>query len=428
MRHLLQFLSLSDPNVRFVVIGMVLLGASAGAVGCYSLLRKRALLGDAIAHAVLPGICIAFMLSGVKDTAVLLLGAMASGAAAIVAIDTITRKTRIKSDTATGLVLSIFFGVGILLMTVIQQSGNAAQSGLDKFLFGKAAAMTTTDVQLLAIVFALLFALIALFNRAFFIVSFDGQFARAMGMNTRLIENLLAFMTIIAVSVGIQAVGVVLMAALLITPALAARFLSNRVWAMLIWAAIIGAMAGLGGAYISYLAPAMPTGPWVVVVLAHITAFCWVVAPQNGLLARAWRQYVNRRLILEENVLKIFYQLGEEKGDFTTPRHINTLQQRRYIPQLKKGLRYLYAKKQLTKEKEGWALTEKGKINAQRVVRVHRLWEVYLSRFHHLAPDHVHENADALEHIISPELEEQLEYMLNYPEADPHNAPIPYHK
>lgn len=428
MPSLFSFLSLSDPNVRFVVVGMILLGASAGAVGCFTFLRKRALLGDAIAHAVLPGICIAFMLTGVKDISVLMLGAIVSGWIALWFIDFITSHTRIKSDTAMGLALSVFFGFGILLMTIIQKSGNASQSGLDKFLFGKAAAMTPSDVQLLAIVSCLLFVVIIIFLRAFFIYSFDAQFARAIGMPTRFIESLLAFITIIAIAVGIQAVGVVLMAALLIAPATAARYLSDKMWLMLIWAALIGSMAGIGGAYISYLAPAMPTGPWVVVVLSVITLISILFAPQKGMAARWWRQYHNRKQMLEENVLKIFYQLGENKGDFDNPRSLNDLQERRDLPNLQKGLRQLAAKKYIEQTPKGWILTETGHKNAQRLVRIHRLWEVYLSRYHNLAPDHVHDQAEALEHIVSTDLEKQLEILLDYPSADPHNNPIPYKK
>ena len=275
--------------MRFVVLGMVLLGASAGAVGCFTLLRKRALLGDAVAHAVLPGICVAFMLSGTKNIAVLMSGAVVSGWLSLWAIDLITRRSRIKADTATGLVLSVFFGIGILLLTVIQRSGNASQSGLDKFLLGKAAAMTGTDVQLLAVVCALLLGTIAIFLRGFWLISFDPNFARAIGMPTRSLELLLATITVVAVAVGIQAVGVVLMAALLLTPAAAARYLTDRLVLMLFLAMSIGALSGIGGAYISYIAPAMPTGPWVVVVLSSIAALCVFFAPRKGLAARWWQ-------------------------------------------------------------------------------------------------------------------------------------------
>ena len=430
LSSLLSFLSLSDPNVRFVVLGMVLLGASAGAVGCFTLLRKRALLGDAVAHAVLPGICVAFMLSGTKNIAVLMAGAVASGWLSLWAIDLITRRSRIKADTATGLVLSVFFGIGILLLTVIQRSGNASQSGLDKFLLGKAAAMTGTDVQLLAVVCALLLGTIAVFLRGFWLISFDPNFARAIGMPTRSLELLLATITVVDVAVGIQAVGVVLMAALLLTPAAAARYLTDRLVLMLFLAMSIGALSGVGGAYISYIAPAMPTGPWVVVVLSSIAALCVFFAPRKGLAARWWQHRRNRRQMLEENVLKIFYQLGEAKNDFFAPRPIDALQQRRALPQqhLQQGLKRLVARDYIRQQPEGWVLTDTGKQNAQRLVRVHRLWEVYLSRYHHLAPDHVHDNADAVEHLISPDLEQQLETMLNYPQADPHNNPIPYKK
>jgi manganese/zinc/iron transport system permease protein len=146
MNSLVEFFSFSDPNIRYVVLGSVLLTASSAIVGTFTFLNKRSLIGDAIAHAVLPGICLGFIVAGTKNPLVLIIGAFITGWLSLVVVEYVTRKTRIKEDTAIGLVLSVFFGIGILMLTVIQKSGNASQSGLDHFLFGKAAALVGSDL------------------------------------------------------------------------------------------------------------------------------------------------------------------------------------------------------------------------------------------------------------------------------------------
>ncbi len=426
---MLDFFSLADPNVRYVVLGMVLLGASSGVVGCFTFLRKRALLGDAVAHSVLPGVCLAFMLSGTKHPIVLLTGAVLTGWLSLLVIDWITKYSRIKTDAAIGLTLSVFFGVGILLLTIIQQSGNAAQSGLDKFLFGKAAAMIGADLWVFGGLSVVLIGVVVLFFKEFTLVAFDLHFAESIGLPVRFVEIALASITVLAVAVGIQAVGVVLMAAMLITPAAAARYWTNKLPIMVFLAAVLGAVSGIFGAFISYQGTAMPTGPWIVVVLSVMALLSMLVAPKRGVLARQWELRKNQVKILEENVLKVFYHLGEAQGSFFEWRNTDDLQGRRRMTarNLKRGIQRLMGKGLLEESPIGgqWQLTEQGKLLAQRVVRLHRLWELYLSRYLHLAEDHVHQDAEAIEHIITPEIEAQLERELDFPKKDPHDKEIP---
>ncbi len=224
MNTLIEFFSFADPNVRTVVLGSMLLGASAAIVGCFTFLRKRALVGDAVAHSILPGVCVAYMLSGQKSPFILLAGAVTAGWLSLLAMDFIVQRTKLKTDTAIGLVLSVFFGLGILLLTHIQHSGSAGQAGLDKFLFGKAASMTRQDVLVFGATATVLLLIVLALFKEFKLVSFDPDYARSVGLPVRSLEFTLATITVLAVAVGIQAVGVVLMAALLITPAAAARF------------------------------------------------------------------------------------------------------------------------------------------------------------------------------------------------------------
>lgn len=428
MNSLVEFLSFADPNIRFVVIGSVLLTASSAIVGSFTFLNKRSLVGDAIAHAVLPGICLGFLLSGTKNPLFLIPGAFITGWLSLVVVDFVTRKTRLKEDTAIGLVLSVFFGFGIVLLTVIQKSGNAAQSGLDHFLFGKAAALVGGDLYTFAVVAVLLLIAVFLLFKEFALLAFDKDFARAIGLPVRRIELVLTSLVVLAVVIGIQAVGVVLMAAILITPAAAARFWTDKIKIMFLLASIFGALSGLAGAYISYVAPAMPTGPWIVIVISTIAFISFFLAPKRGVFSRLLKQGSIRKTINDENVLKALYQLGEESRNFYVQRSVDEIIRRRKFEQknLIAVLKRLRSQGYLEQMGQLWSLTEAGKVRGQRVVKMHRLWELYLTTQLHIAPDHVHDDADTIEHLLTPELEAELERLLNYPKADPHKSEIPY--
>jgi len=423
-----QFLSFSDPNVLFVVLGTMILGASAAIVGCFSFLRKRALVGDAIAHSILPGVCLAFMVSGSKNPLYLIIGAFITGWLSLLLIDAITRTTKLKSDTAIGIILSVFFGVGILLLTSIQHSGNASQAGLDKFLFGKAASLTKDDVYIFGTIALILIAVVILFYKEFKLISFNPDYAKVIGLPVRFLEFMLATITVLAVAVGIQAVGVVLMAALLITPASGARFWTDKLSVMILIATAFGAISGFLGSYISYIAPAMPTGPWIVMCLSMLTIGSIWFAPRTGMLAKFRVQKENQRKILIENVLKLFYHLGEKDGTFKKQRSTSVLLASRdlRIKELNRGLHLLKKEHWLRKKGDNWLITQSGLNEAKRIIKLHRLWEMYLNQRLKLEPDHVHNDAEAIEHIITPELEKQLEKELNYPTKDPHESIIPY--
>jgi manganese/zinc/iron transport system permease protein len=428
MNSLIEFFSFSDPNIRYVVLGSVLLTASSAIVGSFTFLNKRSLVGDAIAHAVLPGICLGFIVAGTKNPIALILGAFITGWISVVLVGYISSKTRIKEDTAIGLILSVFFGIGILMLTVIQKSGNASQSGLDHFLFGKAAALVGSDLYaFLAIAIILLITVYLLFKE-FSLLAFDKDYARSIGLPVKKIELVLTSLIVLAVVIGIQAVGVVLMAAILITPAAAARFWTDKITVMFFLASIFGAISGLSGAYISYIAPAMPTGPWIVIVISAIAFVSFFFAPRRGVLYRLARQASIRKTINSENVLKVFYQLGEENKNFFIHRFPDEIIRRRKYERsnLLKILRRLHRQGYMEQAGNAWSLTTEGKTKAQRVVKNHRLWELYLTTYMKIKPDHVHEDAETIEHLLTPELEAELERQLGYAKVDPHKSEIPY--
>ncbi len=427
METLVEFFTFEYPNIKYVVFGTILLSISSAVVGCFTFIKKKSLVGDVVSHAVLPGICISFLASGSKDPFLLIIGAFISGWISIVVMDAIIRNTKIKEDAATGLALSVFFGVGILLMTYIQHSGNASQSGLDTFLFGKAAALVGVDLLAFSIIAVIVLIVVFLFYKEFKLVSFDPQFAKVIGLPIRRLEIVLTSITVLAVVTGIQAVGVVLMAAMLITPAAAARFWTNRLSRMLVIASFFGAFAGISGAFISYSTPSMPTGPWMVMILSIIALFSFFFAPGKGIVVNQWRRFKIQRQLLEENLLKAFFKIGEGNNDYFKEIEANDLRLARAFSsgQLNKGLRKLNANGYVERVGSAWRLSKEGHDKGKRITRLHRLWELYLTKYLRIAPDHVHEDADTIEHVITPELESRLEQLLDYPTADPHQSTIP---
>ncbi len=423
-----NFFSFQEVNVIYVSLGTIILGASAAVVGSFTFLRKRALIGDAIAHAILPGICIAFIFSGTKNYFLLIIGAFISGWISIILVDYISKNSKIKEDTAIGLILSVFFGFGILLLTYIQQSGNAAQTGLDSFLFGKAASMVQQDVIIFSVISVLLVITVTLFYKELQLISFDEAFAQSMGLPVKGLVFMLSSLTVLAVVTGIQAVGVVLMAALLITPTAAAKYWTGYLPKILILAAFIGGFSGFSGTFISYVAPNMPTGPWVVMVLSLIAFTSILFAPKKGIIAKWLKQNQHRHRIQDENIIKVFFQIAEAEKSFGEPKTIEMIREKRFytdkliIRILKRLKRHGY----LFENSDGYYLSPFGQKKAARLVKLHRLWELYLTEYLRIAPDHVHEDADTIEHLITPELEKRLEEKLGFPKLDPHNSEIPY--
>jgi len=426
INEIASFFSFSEPNVKLVFWGSLILCSVAGAVGVFTFLRKRSLLGDVISHSVLPGICLAFLLGEQKNPMYLLLGATITGWLSIYLVDVITAKSKIKSDTAIALVLSVFFGFGILLLTNIQHSGIASQSGLDRFIFGSASSMNANDIQLFSIVGAIILILIVVFLRGLKMLSFDEEYARSIGFPVQTIKLVLSITTVTTVAMGVQAVGVVLMSALMITPGATARFWTNNIKKLLILAVIISGVSGVLGSAISYVGHGMPTGPWIVVVVSMIAFLSGLLGTKKGLLKRAINNRRNSMKILEENVMKLFFQMGGEKG--VREFDLNALRQKTPLKPkvLTTGLKRLKRQGFLKLSKMKIELSEEGAEKSREIVRKHRLWELYLSKYMHLKEDHVHDDAEGIEHIIDEDIERELAKELGYPTIDPHDSEIPY--
>ncbi len=425
-----RFFSFSDAAVRLVVAGTMLLGAAAGGLGTFVYLQKRSLVGDALAHAALPGVGLAFLILGEKQFLPLVVGAAVTAWLGGLAVDAVTRYTRLKLDAALGMVLSVFFGFGILILTHIQKGGYADQSGLAHFIFGKAAAMSPGDVTAIGVITLLLAVTLMVGFRHFKLVVFDPGFAASLGLPIRIWQFALTTLVVMAVTIGLQAVGVVLIAALLITPAAAARQWTDRLAPMIGLATAFGSLSGLLGAYISFLAPALPTGPWVVVVVSSIFAVSLLLAPNRGIVWRLLEFWGHRRKVSRDHILKALYRHGMDRGNWTDyyPRRAIAELWSFRPGELRSALGQLVANGSLERSGDMFRLTSAGIASGERITRLHRLWEVYLSRYLDLPSDHLHRDAEAMEHVISPELEAQLTDLLEHPTHDPHAQPIPYER
>lgn len=412
-------------NLIWVIIGCALIGGGASVVGSFAYLRKQSLVGDAIAHSLLPGVALSFLIFEEKNLWVLFPGALIAGWLSLISIDVIVNKSKIKSDTAIAIVLSVFFAVGIVLLTHIQQGEYGNQSGLESFLFGKAASMLPRDIYLFVMVDIILILAIVIYYPFLKLYTFDPDFAKGVGLPAKWLEFLLATLTVLAVASGIQAVGVVLMAALIITPAATARFYTKRLSHMLFLALGFGMVSAVGGVLISYSAPSMPTGPWIVVILSFFAIFTFLMAPRKGIIHRNLMRKQHVAKMNRENVLKLFYILQQEQNhDYVT---LPELSSARHFDShhLERALKKLEHKHFIIKNSSGMSLTDSGLKEAMRVVRLHRLWELYLNVRMNIPQDHVHHAADAIEHIITPEIEEALLKELGYPTIDPHESHIP---
>jgi manganese/zinc/iron transport system permease protein len=284
-----------DYTLRNVALGSALLGIVGGMLGTFAVLRRQGLLGDALAHAALPGIVIAFMLTGSKTPLVLMVGAAIAGWIGTLMIIRIVQDTRISEDTALGVILTVFFGLGVVLLTRVQQSNAANQAGLDKYLFGQAATLVEEHVITMAAVGSIALVIVALFYKEFKLLSFDPDFAASLGFPVRRLNILLTSSIVIAVVIGLQTVGVVLMAAMLIAPAAAARQWTNRLGVMLLLSALFGASSGVIGAMISVTASRLPTGPMVILVATAIVVVSILFAPERGVVWESIRRRTLRR-------------------------------------------------------------------------------------------------------------------------------------
>lgn len=265
-----------------VSIGTLLVGATAAGVGVFAVLRRQSLLGDAISHAALPGIALMFMYSATANPFILMVGGGIAGSIGACLVLLIARTTTLKNDALLGIILSVFFGFGVVLKTVIQKQGLAHQAVLGKFFFGNASTLVASDVVVIASMAALIFGIIWLCWKEFVLIAFDAEFARANKYRVGLLELFLTLLIVLAIVIGLHTVGVLLMSALLIAPAAAARQVSSSVAGMFFSAMVFGALSGVSGSLISSQVEHLPTGPTIVVCMSCIVIITFLCSPQRN--------------------------------------------------------------------------------------------------------------------------------------------------
>ncbi|WP_338422639.1 metal ABC transporter permease [Bacillus atrophaeus] len=423
------WLQLQHPNTQWVLAGTLLLGIASGVLGSFVLLRKQSLIGDAMAHSALPGVCIAFLLTGQKSLMFFLIGAAVFGLLGTWCIQQITGHSKIKEDSAIGIVLSVFFGVGIMLLTYIQQLGSGNQSGLDSFLFGQAASLVRQDIVIIAVISAVLLLVCAVFFKEFKIITFDMAFAKGLGMPVQFLNGLLVLLIVCAVVIGLQTVGVIMMAAMLITPAVAARYWTENLTAMAVIAGLIGGISGASGTLLSTTMNGMATGPLIILTATCVFLLSLLFAPKRGLAAKAVRLLKLRRKTGYEQVLLTIYELNEKtkeaditKGSVRKKRPIGSALCERSLRLLEKE-GYI-----LRSEHDTWKVTRSGLEKGYRLALAYRMYEIYLMHEMELSSVDAGGIDDFKPERLSDEMKERLVSLLNLhgrmPALRPHHREI----
>jgi len=425
-----RFITLSDRGLRLSLIGALLFGAVCGLLGSFIVVRKMALFGDAISHAVLPGVALGFLWSMSKDPVAILIGATLSGLAGSLLVGAIRRTTRIKQDAALGIVLASFFAIGLCLIRIIQNNEGASKiTGLKSYLFGDVAVLDRYDVITMGVVVILTVILFGLLYRPFLAISFDRQFAVSIGFPVRILEALFQMFLAFAIVISLQAVGVVLVSAMLITPAATAYLLVDRMHRMLWIAMGVGMLSAVIGVFLSFLGSNLPTGPFMVLSASSIFTMAYLFSPKYGRFTKWLRYRARVKKVREENSLKSIYKVLESRGLESSGNRVLmkdlSSHRKMSIAGLVKEIKNMQRSGLVKLKGDNVSLTDDGFDKARSIVRNHRLWELYLTNEANYATDHVHDDAEKVEHFLSEEEVSELESYLDYPQEDPHGKPIP---
>jgi manganese/zinc/iron transport system permease protein len=416
---------------RAAVAACILAGLGCGLLGSFIILRRMTLFGDMLGHAVLPGVAAGFIVAAEKSTPYLLGGALIAGLLAAGLTRAIRGWSRVKEDAALGISLSFFYACGIWLLSWITREPrlSAEASGLNHYLFGNPAVISGADLAFLAAAAMLVVLVVIAGYRGLLACTFDAGFARSIGLPFRSIEGAMLVLLTVVIVVSIKILGIVLVAALLAIPPAAAYLLTDRLERLCLGAALIGAGAGFGGSFLSAVLH-IGAGPAIISLAFLFLLGVFLLAPRHGILGR-WIRH--RRLALRtarENILASAYRVLERGGSpggaaLRVPLEAIARERREPLPVIRALARKL--------RRSGWGgveggelvLSAAGRARAQQVLRGHRLWELFLSREASLPADHVHQDAEDIEHYLSEEAILELEKLLGDPRTDPHGRRIP---
>lgn len=433
-----------DPLFFASTMGAMIMCLGASLVGTIVFVRRKTLIGEALSHASYPGVVIgvllaSFFLDASHDSMIyfVFFGALIFSLVAFFLIEKMQKQFRVKGDASLCFILSSFLGVGILFGSRMQYTHPIYFRNVQTYIYGQAATMRDSHVVVYAIFTTLIILFIGIFFRQLQAINFDSKFSKALGLSTRFIEVSVAILLSLSIVIGIRSVGVVLMSGMLVMPAAAARCYTNKLSKMFILSGIIGILCGFFGNYLSFFIPdalaeegmiasfSLPTGPMIILVAAVICFGSLLFSPSRGVLFRYIRSVEFKNRCLLENILKYLWKNPEPntKGvNFVRIKDSQSLSLLRAY--------YLITKLQMEGyiQKDGARrinLTKDGFKRAAHIIRLHRLWEVYLYSYLGIGEERVHRNAEEMEHIITDELEIELTKLLNDPKLDPHNKPIP---
>lgn len=291
---------LQSYTTQMVLLGTALLGLASGIAGTFAVLRKESLIGDGLSHAALPGVVIAFLLTGIKDIEILIIGAALSAITAAWLITITVENSKIKFDGALATILSAFFGLGMVLLTYLQSLNNAGQAGLSKFIFGQAATILARDVYITSAAALIIIVLTALFWKELKLISFDVEYAKTLQIPVTFTLILYRSLLIMTIIIGIQSVGAILISSLLIAPAVGARQWTNKLGTMCILAGLFGMVSAMGGTIWSTTVQKLPTGPAIIVILSVIVLLSLIFAPNRGILWQYRRNKQSKQALLSE--------------------------------------------------------------------------------------------------------------------------------
>jgi len=411
-------------NTNAVILGSAMLGLAAGVVGVLALLRRRSLVADAIGHATLPGVVGAFLVAVALDASgrslpMLLLGAAISGSIAVAGIFAILRWTRLREDAAIGIVLGVTFGVGVVMLSYVQNpqnTGGASPAGLHHFIYGQTAAMRASDAFSMAGLAAVALVTVVLFFKEFTATAFNADFARVLGYPIGVLDSIVLGLIVLVTVAGLQAVGLILVIALLVIPPVTARLWADRLGTLTLIAGGVGLFVGYLGAAMSAVLPRAPAGAVIVLCGGAVFALSLVLAPKHGALATAGRRATQRLRIAGDHFLEAAYEHGVSgrDGAVVGVRSVDAMQRLWGWPRWLRPLVFgdLRRRGLVRRLERGYQLTDLGIENGARIARNHRLWEQYLLRYADVAPGHVDWSTDMVEHVLSPELVAELEMRL----------------
>ena len=448
LQELLNTVLHASYNQRVIFLGVVVLGAVSGLAGTFLLFRKRSLLSDTVSHATLPGIAIAFLIGEAmtgngKQVVPLMIGAFVAAWSSMQMVRLIRKNSRIKDDAAMAITLAFFYGVGVVLLSVIQGLPSANSSGLEYYLYGMVASMVIGDAYVIIGLALLCLVVVLLFFKEFSLLCFDARYAQTQGFPAARLDVAVMTLSVLVAVVGLQTVGLLLIMALLIIPAVAARFWTNNLPRMLVIAAVIGGASALLGAIVSSVFPRVPAGASIVIA----TAAAFVVSLMFGTV-RGWvtvqlrRMRLHRRLrevqflramfdtLEKRQQIRLFVGHSFDRTLAMTPVKIDTVVGKRdwSEPTVRRSAGRLERKQLLSRlDADSIQLTSEGLERAIDCARNHRLTELYLLNYADVAPQNVHQHVEEIEEVTTPEIAADLRSIFHN-ELEEHEIPQEPHE